>query len=81
MHCFYCFTLKKKEGGASLRSASFAPAFALSEMLLDLDLGAGFFQLGLDGVGLVLGDVLLDGSWTQLDGPEPPSTHENDIKE
>jgi len=29
--------------------------------LLDVDLGAGLFELGLGGVGLVLGDALLDG--------------------
>ena len=30
-------------------------------LLLDFDLGAGFHQLGLDGVGLFLGNLLLDG--------------------
>ena len=29
--------------------------------LLDVDLGAGLFELGLGGVGLVLGYALLDG--------------------
>ena len=45
------------------RAGTFVPALLrlVRVNLLNLDLSASLFQLGLDGVSLILGDVLLDG--------------------